>query len=214
MQKYLTVFEKCAFEFVEKKSRFTGTLFHIESAEEAQEIIAAVKKEFWDASHNCSAYILGETKNIMRFSDDGEPQGTAGMPMLEALKQSGLTDVLCIATRYFGGVLLGAGGLVRAYTKCVAGAVAKAKETGIFCELVPSYVYKVVLPYSQYGKLENLASGGLFKKEDALFEDNVTAFLSIPTEREQAFLKEMSEAFMGTVVPEKTEEKYIKNFLK
>ena len=92
-----------------KKSRFIGKLWHVETEQEAKEIIEANKKECWDATHNCYAMVIGKQREFMRMSDDGEPQGTAGVPMLEALKMSGLTDVLAIVTRYFGGVLLGAG---------------------------------------------------------------------------------------------------------
>ena len=102
-------------EIEEKKSRFICHIFKIKSEEEAEEYITAVKKKYWDARHNCYAYVTGDKGQIQRFSDDGEPQGTAGKPMLDILNSYGLTDCLLVVTRYFGGVLLGTGGLIRAY---------------------------------------------------------------------------------------------------
>ena len=126
MEKYKTIEREISYEFTEKKSRFIGWIAPVASQEEFSELLERKKKQYWDATHNCSAVIIGAKKEFMRFSDDGEPQGTAGLPMLEALKQSGLTDLLAVATRYFGGTLLGAGGLVRAYSKSVAGALKAA----------------------------------------------------------------------------------------
>ena len=103
-------------KFEEKRSKFTGRLWHVETAEEAVAKIKEMRETYWDATHNCYAYILREG-NVMRYSDDGEPQGTAGMPILEVLRHENLTDCVCVVTRYFGGILLGTGGLVRAYTQ-------------------------------------------------------------------------------------------------
>ncbi|MFR4384175.1 MAG: IMPACT family protein [Phascolarctobacterium sp.] len=113
-------------EIVIEKSRFICSLKKVKSEEEAQEFIKAVKKEFWDATHNCSAYLVDDL--AQRSSDDGEPSGTAGIPMLEVLRKNNLTGTLLVVTRYFGGIKLGAGGLVRAYSGSVAGAV---KECGL-----------------------------------------------------------------------------------
>ena len=107
-------------ELVVKKSRFITRVEHVASLEEAEAVIAAVRKEFWDARHNCTALVVGPNGDQQRSSDDGEPSGTAGTPMLEVLRQRGLTDVVAVVTRYFGGILLGAGGLVRAYSTAVS----------------------------------------------------------------------------------------------
>ena len=112
-------------KFEEKRSKFTGRLWHVETAEEAVAKIKEMRETYWDATHNCYAYILREG-NVMRYSDDGEPQGTAGMPILEVLRHENLTDCVCVVTRYFGGILLGTGGLVRAYTQGAQVAVAAA----------------------------------------------------------------------------------------
>ena len=111
-----------------KKSRFIGQAYPIESASDAEEIIKTVEKKYWDARHNCYAYILGEGSEVQRFSDNGEPSGTAGKPILEVLQGDGLTNTLIIVTRYFGGTLLGTGGLVRAYTQASQAAIAASKS--------------------------------------------------------------------------------------
>ena len=103
-------------EYIEKKSKFIAHIFNVESEQQAAAIIAEAKKKYWDARHNCYAYILGDKGEIQRFSDDGEPSGTAGKPILEVLSGNECSNCLCIVTRYFGGVLLGTGGLIRAYT--------------------------------------------------------------------------------------------------
>ena len=123
---YLIPFEAYAEDsFVEKRSKFIGRLWRVETPEEATAKIKEMRETYWNATHHCYAYILREG-NLMRYSDDGEPQGTAGMPMLDVLRHEGLVNVCCVVTRYFGGVLLGTGGLVRAYTKGVQVAVAAA----------------------------------------------------------------------------------------
>lgn len=128
-------FEAAQSEFVEKRSRFIGHLWPVSSEEEAQEHIRAVKKQYHDARHNCWCYLLGD--NILRYSDDGEPQGTAGQPMLNVFQREGVTDVCCVVTRYFGGILLGAGGLTRAYSKSARDtlAVAGVAEVGVWAQV-------------------------------------------------------------------------------
>ncbi|RKM60504.1 YigZ family protein [Butyrivibrio sp. CB08] len=120
-------------EIVEKKSRFIGNVFAVNSAQEAEEKIAEISKKYWDARHNCYAYVIGENSEITKCSDNGEPSGTAGKPILEVINGAGLTNVLIIVTRYFGGVLLGTGGLVRAYTQ--------AAQAGIAASTVGELVY-------------------------------------------------------------------------
>ncbi len=128
MNIFKTILEKeISAEIVEKKSKFIATLFFIESEEEAEEKIKCIKKKYFDAKHNCFAYIVNNNNTInKRFSDDGEPSGTAGAPMLEILEKQGLGNVLVIVTRYFGGILLGTGGLVRAYSDALKKALEKA----------------------------------------------------------------------------------------
>lgn len=137
-------------EIVIEKSRFICTLKKVQSEAEAQEFIKAIKKEFWDATHNCSAYIVDEM--AQRSSDDGEPSGTAGLPMLEVLRKNKLTNTAAVVTRYFGGIKLGAGGLVRAYTNSVAEAV---KATGIAQKVLVSK-FSFVYDLNDVGKILNI----------------------------------------------------------
>lgn len=141
-------------EIVEKKSRFICDLFYVENVDEAIKNINGVKKKYFDAKHHCYAYVLGENGDIVKYSDDGEPQGTAGKPMLDILKYANLTNVLAVVTRYFGGTLLGTGGLVRAYSEatknCIDGVVKK--------ELLNGYEIIINVNYSNVKSIENLAS--------------------------------------------------------
>ena len=137
-------------EIEEKKSRFICHIFKIKSEEEAEEYITAVKKKYWDARHNCYAYVTGDKGQIQRFSDDGEPQGTAGKPMLDILNSYGLTDCLLVVTRYFGGILLGTGGLVRAYSDSLKEAIKKST----LVEQEPGYEAKIKLPYADFEKFK------------------------------------------------------------
>ncbi|MBO4456590.1 MAG: YigZ family protein [Butyrivibrio sp.] len=129
IRSYRVVTKEGTGEIVEKKSRFIGSAFPVESVEEAEKKIAEISKKYWDARHNCYAYVIGKNSENTRCSDNGEPSGTAGKPILEVITGAGLTNTLLIVTRYFGGVLLGTGGLVRAYTQAAQAAIA-ASETG------------------------------------------------------------------------------------
>jgi uncharacterized YigZ family protein len=149
----LDLLEVAAFtisETVINKSRFIGLLYPVQNENEALGQLSAVKKQYRDATHHCYAYMIGQNRGIMRMSDDGEPQGTAGMPIVEVLKQSGLTNILMVCVRYFGGVLLGAGGLTRAYSGCAAQTVRQAKKLAVSS----ADLYSLVLSYPAWSKLE------------------------------------------------------------
>ncbi len=137
-------------EIIEKKSRFIGQAFKVESAAEAEEKIAEISKKYWDARHNCYAYVIGENSEISKCSDNGEPSGTAGKPILEVINGAGLTNVLIIVTRYFGGVLLGTGGLVRAYTQSAQAALANS-EIG---EMTFSQKLTLIVDYSKINTIQ------------------------------------------------------------
>ena len=182
-------------EFVEKRSVFIGFSTTVENEEEALEIIKQKKKEYADATHNVYAYVIGE--NIARYSDDNEPQGTAGMPVLNSIRMSGVTDVLVVVTRYFGGILLGAGGLVRAYSTAASMAI---DAGGI--SIYENYdAYTIVCPYSDYGKLtielENFDT--IIDKTD--FAENITIDFAVKAEKTEQFLKSITETFNGRIVP-------------
>ena len=180
-------------EFTEKKSRFIGRLWPVETEEEALEKIQEMKKKHYDATHNCWAYILKD--GAVRFSDDGEPGGTAGMPMLQVLQREGLFNVVCVVTRYFGGILLGAGGLVRAYTK---GAKIAVDAAGKSMKRVWTVLY-VPCPYSFYERvrLEAEGFGGIVRKAD--FGAEVELELLFPEAKTQEFLDRLTDMTAGTV---------------
>lgn len=194
MKEYRTICTPCEIEIEIKKSRFIGRLFPVADLDEAGEILASLKKRYWDATHNCSAMIVGE---YTRCSDDGEPAGTAGVPMLEALKHSGLSDILAVVTRYFGGTLLGAGGLVRAYTRGVSECVAAASKI----IRTPYNIFRLELPFKLWGKAEALLHNNGFKVKDVEYSACVRASVYINLGCEDKFLKSIAELTSGTSVP-------------
>ncbi len=173
----------------------------VTTQEEALDFIAKVSKKHWDATHNVYAYIIRET-GVKRYSDDGEPQGTAGIPVLDVLEKSGVTDCAVVVTRYFGGIMLGAGGLVRAYSHSASIAVAAG---GIVTRAMCARL-KVTCDYYFYGKLSSLVpeSGGVI--EDTIFEDNVTLVFRMPLEIIDGFNAKLIDVSNGRYRAEKTEE--------
>ena len=193
MDEYLVPSEYGEDEFIEKKSRFIGRIWPVETEEEALARIQEMKKKHYDATHNCWAYIIRD--GAVRFSDDGEPGGTAGMPMLQVLQREELYNVVCVVTRYFGGILLGAGGLVRAYTK---GAKIAVDAAGKSMKRVWTVLY-VPCPYSFYERvrLEAEAFGGIVRKAD--FGAEVELELLFPEAKTQEFLDRLTDMTAGTV---------------
>ena len=180
-------------EFIEKRSRFIGHIFPVETEEEALEKIQQLKKKYYDATHNCWAYVI--RGGAMRFSDDGEPGGTAGNPMMQVLQREGLNNVVCIVTRYFGGVLLGAGGLVRAYTK---GAKIAIDAAGKSMKRVWTVLY-LPCPYTYYErvKLEIAAFDGILR--DTQFGAEVEMEILLAAAKTQPFLDRITDMTAGTV---------------
>lgn len=193
MDEYLVPSEYGEDEFIEKKSRFIGRIWPVETEEEALARIQEMKKKHYDATHNCWAYIIRD--GAVRFSDDGELGGTAGMPMLQVLQREGLFNAVCVVTRYFGGILLGAGGLVRAYTK---GAKIAVDAAGKSMKRVWTVLY-VPCPYSFYERvrLEVEAFGGIVRKAD--FGAEVELELLFPEAKTQEFLDRLTDMTAGTV---------------
>ena len=189
-------------EFVEKKSRFIGRVWPVETEEEALAKIAEMKKQHYDATHNCWAYVL--KSGAMRFSDDGEPGGTAGNPMMQVLQKENLFNVVCVVTRYFGGILLGAGGLVRAYTK---GAKIAVDAAGKSMKRVWSVLY-IPCPYTFYErvKLETEAFGGVIR--DTRFGAEVELEILVAQPQAQAFLDKILDMTSGTVEGMETSQEY------
>ncbi|RVU54995.1 YigZ family protein [Anaerosphaera multitolerans] len=166
---YKTILKDGYDEFIERKSKFIGYAFKVESEEEALNKIDEIKKKHRDATHNCSAYIIGEKKLIQKYNDDGEPSGTAGIPMLEVLKKENLTNVLVIGTRYFGGIMLGAGGLVRAYTKSAKIAI----DSGIVVEMFTFEKTSIKYDYTFHGSITNILIKKGYKILDEIYTDKV-----------------------------------------
>ncbi len=179
-------------EIEEKKSRFIAQVAAVATEEEALAFIEARKKQFWDARHNCYAYVLGEKAQTVRFSDDGEPAGTAGRPILEVLLNSGIRDLVVVVTRYFGGVLLGTGGLVRAYTKAAqAGLAASDVRTMQY-----GYEIDLITDYNGIGKIQYLL-GQRGIPVEADYTEQVSVKIRIPYEDKEAIVHEVTEATAG-----------------
>ena len=180
-------------EIEEKKSRFIAHVSSAHTEEEALAFIEAKKKEYWDARHNCYAYILGEQGQTMRFSDDGEPSGTAGKPILEVLDGSGIRNLVAVVTRYFGGTLLGTGGLVRAYTQATQAGL-EACSIGI---MRYGHEITVVTDYNGVGKLQYLFAQKDIPIYDADYGQQVTLRVFLPCEEKDAIVNAITEATAG-----------------
>lgn len=199
----ITIKDKIETSFTVKKSRFIGLAVRIEDELQAVGEIEQRKKQHYDASHNCWAYVL--KSGAMRYSDDGEPQGTAGLPILDVIKKSGLSDVLVISTRYFGGTLLGAGGLVRAYTQSAADTLGAAQKV----KLVPCSIFKCVFSYETWSKAENALKNAGHTFENIEFTNDVTAAVCVIGGREDSFLKQVTSLSLGKVTPVLSGEKLL-----
>ena len=177
-------------EIVVKKSRFIANIFHVESEDEALSILERMRKQYWDARHNCYGCIIGKNKELVRFSDDGEPGGTAGKPILEVIKGRDLTDILVVVTRYFGGVLLGTGGLVRAYTRAV--------QEGLAASRLATLRYGTRLwietDYQGIGKIQYILGKAGIQPEDVQYTDKVSLQVFFLQEEKEKLIKEIVEA--------------------
>lgn len=202
MRAYKTIYEGGTDEIVEKKSRFIAQVFPVETEEEVTEIIEANKKKYWDARHNCYAFVLGAGGEISRCSDDGEPSGTAGRPILEVLTGQELRNVLVIVTRYFGGTLLGTGGLVRAYSQATQAGIAASrviqKEVG--------HRITIDTDYNGVGKLQYVAAQLEVAVLDTAYTDKVQMTLLVPETLCDKVVKEVTEATAGQAAIDVEEE--------
>ncbi len=204
MDSYRVLLKGGSAEITEKKSRFIATVDRCDTEEEAVRFIDGVKKKYWDARHNCSAFVIGDRGELTRCSDDGEPGGTAGRPMLEVLLGEGLRNVAVVVTRYFGGVLLGTGGLARAYTQAVKeGLSACVIGTNRYgCEL------EVFTDYNGVGKILYLLGQRGQEPTESSYTDTVALRLLIPAGEEESLRREITEATGGKARIEKLGERY------
>ena len=182
-----TVYSGGEAEIVEKKSRFIATVRPVSSEEEAVAFIAEMKKKYWDARHNCSAFVIGDRQEMSRCSDDGEPAQTAGRPMLDVLLREDIHNVAVVVTRYFGGVLLGTGGLVRAYQKSVQEGLAAS----VIIDKKEGRRLSVGTDYTGLGKLQYLIAKDELTTIDTVYTEKVELILMVPKEKEQSFEKEV-----------------------
>lgn len=206
MDKYITIENNASTDIIEKKSRFIGQTFYVESVEKAEEILKQIKKKYYDARHNCYAYRILEDGNILqRSSDDGEPSSTAGAPILNVLEKNNLVNVLIIVTRYFGGILLGTGGLVKAYSESASRAIEKSgiieKKLGV--------LMKVILNYSElegfyyFCRKRNI----IIEKEE--FLDRVMLYIKISYENAEILIKKRQELSFKIIKIDVIQEIYV-----
>lgn len=203
MQPYLTVTDRSSAEYTDRRSRFIAVVAPVSSEQEALAVIREISKEHWDARHNVYAYIIREG-NISRFSDDGEPQGTAGMPVLEVLRGSGIVDCVVVVTRYFGGVLLGTGGLVRAYSSAAKGAV----ENATIVNMEPSAECRLQCDYNRYGMISSVLAESECADINAEFSDAVDLRFTVRMCDFAQLDKKLTDLTAGSVKIEKIIEKY------
>lgn len=202
MELYITVQKNSVFSITEKKSEFIGYCAPVTNEKDAVAFVESIRKKHSDARHNVYAYVLREGF-ASRYSDDGEPHGTAGIPVLDAIRKAKVTDCVVVVTRYFGGILLGTGGLVRAYTAAAAGALEAAEiaKVGLFT------VFSLKMNYSDYRKLMPAFSRGGVKTESSDFSDSVELTVSVASEDENRFIDSVTEITNARVKPIKTGEK-------
>lgn len=201
-QKFRALYEGGQGEITEKKSRFIATTFPVDSEEEALGHIEAMKKKYWDARHNCYAYVIGERQQLQRASDDGEPQGTAGRPILEVLLGEEVHNALVVVTRYFGGVLLGTGGLVRAYTEAAHAGLAASR----IIEKEHGQRLRLLTDYNGIGKIQYILGQKGIPIENSIYEAEVTLEIITPLLEKEGLIQELVEATSGKIRYEEGEE--------
>ena len=190
---YTTIDGENVFELEEKRSVFIGYAASVSNEEDAKKFISRIKAKHHDARHNCSAYLLRSGE--MRYSDDGEPQGTAGIPILEVIKKSGIVDVVVVVTRYFGGILLGAGGLVRAYSSAAAGVLSEAKKA----DYQKCTSFSVCIDYPLYDKLTRIFQNNGVRVVDTEYNDKITLKGVIPFSDYPLLDTTVTESFSGKI---------------
>ena len=201
---YRVVYQAGSGEYEEKKSRFIANVVPVSSEEDAMAFIDSTRKKYYDARHNCTAFIIGRNRELTRCSDDGEPSGTAGKPILEVLLSEGVTNVAVVVTRYFGGTLLGTGGLVRAYTQATKQGLADA---GI-ATMRYGKELTIGIDYTDVGKVQYILSNRQIEIVQSRYTDNVEFDIRIPAEAVEALTKELTEATAARARIETTGEGY------
>lgn len=201
---YKTVYRGSEGEIIEKKSRFIATVRLVESEEEALAFIEEMRKKYWNATHNCYAYVIGERRDLVRCSDDGEPGGTAGRPMLDVLLGENLYNTAVVVTRYFGGTLLGTGGLVRAYSRAVQEGLAQSD----IIEKIYGAILQIETDYNGLGKIQYLIGEKKIPVLESEYTDKVVLRIILPVGEVEKIQAELVEATNGKVITEVTEQLY------
>lgn len=204
MIKHKAVYRGGSGEIIEKKSRFIANIKSVESVEEAQAYIEEIKKKYWDARHNCSAFSVGVERVTTRCNDDGEPSGTAGKPILEVISGSGVHNIVIVVSRYFGGTLLGTGGLVRAYTDAARAGI----ENSDIVEKVPGKRMELSMDYTDLGKVQYLLAQNEVLIEETEYTDKVIIHALFSEEEKEMLKKKIIEATSGRVGIQEGEEVY------
>ncbi|MEG0295566.1 MAG: YigZ family protein [Clostridium sp.] len=199
---YITIRNKGEDRFIEKKSEFIGYAKRCETEEEAKGFVTEIKNMHKQATHNCWAYIVGENMGIQRYSDDGEPSGTAGVPILEVMKKQEIKDCAIVVTRYYGGILLGTGGLTRAYTK---GASIAVKDAGVV-EKVKGVQVSMSMEYDMLGKIQYICGQNEWHIEDSIYTDKVEVYVLAELSVADMIESEVTEASNGKVIVNKSDE--------
>ena len=202
-ESYFVPFADAESEFEEKRSRFLSHLFRVETEEEARGRIEAMKKKYYDARHNCWCYVLHD--GTVRYGDDGEPQGTAGQPMLNVLQREGMENAVCIVTRYFGGILLGVGGLTRAYAKAAKDALDASGKA----RMQPFAVLRIDCPYSLHERVLRLIDGHSGSVERTNFGESAKLTVLLPQENAAAFSSALTELSGGALAAETVELRFL-----
>ena len=198
VESYQTVYRGGMGEIIEKKSRFIAEVYPIESEAQEAQILEETRKKYWDARHNCYAYCIGKKQELKRCSDDGEPSQTAGKPMLDVLTGAGLCDTVVVVTRYFGGTLLGTGGLVRAYTAAAKAGV----EASEVIEKIPAVQFLVKVTYNQIGTLLYLLGQRGYSQLDSEYAEDVSVRFLVPLTERASMEKQLLESFQGSAKTE------------
>lgn len=202
---YKTIAKDGTIEEIIKKSRFICQIKRVTSEEEARTYITQIKKEHHKANHSCSAMIIGQNFEIKRSSDDGEPSGTAGVPMLTVLEKQGLTNIVAVVTRYFGGIKLGTGGLIRAYSSVVADTI---KKQGVV-EVKDQAGIQIELTYPQYQTFANFLAQEVLQEQDTEFSDRVRTTIYVDPDKVEATCSALVEFYQGKVTSKKSGSKVV-----
>ena len=206
MDEFITIENDVTSEFTEKKSKFIGNLFYVESSEEAEEVIKKTKKKYFDAKHNCIAYRVVEDGQIVeRFSDDGEPSGTAGAPMLNILQKNNLVNVLIVVTRYFGGILLGTGGLVRAYQNSLLLSIEKSNKV---TKCLGEYL-ELTLDYSDFDSFKYYCKNNKINIIETSYQENIICKIELEEDRKVKLMDDFETKKINLTNIKELYKKYI-----